>query len=319
MGYISQPGISRQFRGDQPAFVYTGKGEPMGGNPEGPKLNMTEDEFAIAQERTKIFGPKPNVQTKVGPSGEILSSAPTITKTVVPDEKAIKKHPKSKKTRVETKVTPGRVDQMLPGMENYGYAEPAKKATKYWRGTLGTESFTDPVSGQVVTVKLPKEKAFQGKWVEEPATPATPGSARPAPQGEFAGETGIEQLKYLKKKPGERLGKTVAKYDPKTAKAGRRSMPKKSKYKGTLLAGTDEAATRIRNTGTVAEVPQQLELPGIESPGYAGALGQQFRSVKPATRELQLKSQQGDWRAASSELPKGVAPKKSTRSFKGRS
>lgn len=237
--------------------------------------------------------------TKIGPSGEILKSKPTIEKGV---KLVATKKQKSPRTRTDLevvptyKVTPGQVDQMLPGMENYGYEEPAKKASRYWRGTLGTTTVGSDEQGKPITMNLKPEEAFKGKWVETPATPAQPGSARPKQEtGEFAGETGLEQAKFA-----------VSKLTGKKRRGGKIPMPM---FKGTPLEGVDKAAYG----------PMQLELPGIESPGYAGAVGQQFRSLRPAEAALENVKEQGSVEGSPIPQTRGVSPsKKSTRSFKGR-
>lgn len=269
VGFISQPLTVSQQMGQK-------------------KVDMTSLQPKVVKGTTIISNLS---STKLGPSGEILRSAPTISKEVVPDAKAAKKNPKTKKTKTIYSVKPGPVDQPLPGMESYGYEKPGTKATRYWKGTLGTGA---------------PEGRWKGEWVEQSAKPGKAGSARPKPQPEFAGETGMEQLKFFKEKHGGVIpsaSREVAKRSKKTP------APKPEPIK-TTLSGTDQAATR--------NIPQQLELPGIESPGYAGAMGQQFRRVSPATRELQLKSQQGAVPGVAAEMPRGTEPKKSTRSFKGR-
>lgn len=264
------------------------------------------------QKRLGTFTPGTSgrgIASTVGPNGEILRSS-TVSREVVPDEKALKKNPKSKKTRVKINVTPGQVDQMLPGMENYGYEQPATAPKKVKKlipvegpltagaaeaaksGFRFSSGELNKIAGRVT---IPQETI-------EPGTPAIPGSARPKKvEGEFAGETGLEQLQYIKKKAGLASQRALAVIKPEKPARGM-----------AILKGTEGQLSETRN------IPQQLELPGIESPGYAGAMGQQFRRVSPATRELQLKSQQGAVPGAASDLPKGVEPKKSTRSFKGR-
>lgn len=256
----------------------------------GKKVGFVSQPLSVSTQMKKgldwaSLRPEAESTTKLGPSGEILKSPPIVSKEVVPDPKAVQKNPKTKKTKTIYSVKPGPVDQPLPGMESYGYEEAATAPSKVWLGRA----------------------QGKGRWLDIPAEPAKPGSARPTTQPASAGETGIEQLKYLKKQYGG-VFPSSSRELVKAPKKQKVSKPKAQQQ--TILSGTDVAATR--------NIPQQLELPGIESPGYAGAMGQQFRRVSPATRELQLKSQQGAVPGVAADMPRGTEPKKSTRSFKGR-
>lgn len=259
--------------------------------------------------------------TKIGPNGEILKSKPTIEKGV---KLVATKKQRSPRTRTDLevvptyKVTPGQVDQMLPGMEDYGYEEPAKKASRYWRGTLGTTTVGSDEQGKPITMNLKPEEAFKGKWVETPATPGKPGSSKKP----FTGRSLEEVIKEGKTWEGNNflgfdtggpsinvsnLEITPGKPESgKKRRGGRIPMPM---FKGTALEGVDKASYG----------PMQLELPGIESPGYAGAVGQQFRSLRPAEAALENIKEQGSVEGSPISQTRGVSSsKKSTRSFKGR-
>jgi hypothetical protein len=288
---------------------------------ESKKVGFISQPLAVSKQMTKPGMPsmQPPSVTKLGPSGEILRSAPSITKEIVPDPKALKKNPKTKKTKAVYSVKPGMVDQPFPSMEKYGYEKPATPAKKVTTkklipvegpitaGQAEAESTTryTPSSGELRKL-VGRPSITVSKETTIPGTPAVRGSARPTPQGEYAGETGIEQLQYYKKKSGGVIPSTSR----ELVKAPKKQPRPKAAKPSTILSGTDLAATR--------NIPQQLELPGIESPGYAGAMGQQFRRVSQKTRELQLKSQQGAVPGVAAEMPRGTEPKKSTRSFKGR-
>lgn len=255
--------------------------------------------------------------TKLGPSGEILRSAPTIEKGA--KTKVVKKLITQSKIKIVPtyKVKPGPVDQMLPGMEDYGYEQPATSAKKVKKLIPVEGPITaGQVMGESVSPRssaIPELQALRGRVsipvsVTEPGTPAIPGSARPKPQPKFIGETGIEQLKAYKAERGGVIPSTSR----EIVKRSRKTPVPKAEPTKTLLSGTEGELAKTRN------ISQQLEFPGIESPGYYGAMGQQFRKVRPQTRELQLKAQQGAVPGVATEMPRGTEPKKSTRSFKGR-
>ncbi|MFZ9893062.1 MAG: hypothetical protein ACO3FO_04725 [Candidatus Nanopelagicaceae bacterium] len=295
---------------------------------EGKKVGYITQPLTVPQTRKKGFDfetLKPvSVKGKLGPSGEILRSAPTIEKGAkIQVEKKLKT--KSKIKVVPTyKVKPGLVDQPLPGMEKYGYEKqevPAKTSTR--KKLISVEG---PITaGQAEAEKVVPYRSSVGELrklvgrpfisvteeVKTPASPAVAGSARPKEEPKSSiGETGMEQLNYIKKQYGGVIPSSSRELvkAPKNIRA-----PKKPKVEQkTIMSGTESELAATRN------IPQQLELPGIESPGYSGAMGQQFRRVSPATRELQLKSQQGSVPGVASEMPRGTEPKKSTRSFKGR-
>lgn len=274
VGYMSQPlTVSQQL------------------SPSAKELER-QKKFAQLRQEASGFGGR----TVIGPSGEIKRSAPTVQETVklIPAAKQTSKKVTKLKAVLSKKVTPGLVDQPLPGMESYGYEQRGTKSSRYWKGSLGAG---------------PEESRWKGKWVETPGTSGQPGSARPTPQTESIGETGMEQLRYIKSQyPGGKIP-SPSRELVKAPKKQKLPKPEKTAPR-TILSGTSPATER--------NIPQQLEIPGLESPGYDSAVGQQFRAVSEQTRQLQLASKQGAVPGVASEMPRGTEPKKSTRSFKGR-
>lgn len=283
----------------QTEFVATTPGTPEKRRPKAPKRYLLQQMGVakkvqapeVGQQLAKMLPPD---STKIGPSGEILRSKPTITRGAkVEATKSLKNKTKIKITPTY-KVTPGPVDQPLPGMEGYGLEQPEKpgeKASRYWKGTLGTGA---------------PESRWKGKWVETPATPSTPaipGSARPTPQPEFAGETGMEQLSFYKEKHGGVIP---------------------SQSREVAVRGTTGKRSQRRAEGRKPRVsPTQLRPNIQESPQpmlpFKGDMGQQWLKItNPVTKELQEKAQQGAVPGVAADMPRGVAKKRSTRSFKGR-
>jgi hypothetical protein len=265
-------------------------------------------QFAAMIPPTNPSWDRPNVLTQQAGENSGVSTAEPITKgrgyttkTVLPDPKAVKKNPKTKKTITKYDYHPGMVDQPLPGMENLGVKEPSnpfdreEPKFKIVEGPItasqqaGEEAVPNPTSN---ILKQHKGKVVYSERSETPVAPARPTVSTQL--AKIAGNAPVE--------------KPVAAGPEKTVLSYR-----KNKMVAPTPVEQPPAAPK--------EEPEQLALPGMEPTNSAHAGGQQWlrvRNLSAQTQSLQNRASKAGVPGGANPIPveRGTEAPKSNRSFK---
>jgi len=271
-------------------------------------------QFAAMVPPTTPSWDRPNViDAKAGGNSGVSTAEPItkgrteITKTVLPDAKAAKKNPKTRKTITKYDYKAGMVDQMIPGMEKIGAKEPyddgisVAQAADVMRGFVhvegpitahqqaGEEAVPNPTSN------ILKRHAGKVIYLNPKETPiAAPRPTVSTQLAKIAGNTPVDQ--------------PVAAGPAKTVRSYR-----KNRMEAPVAAPAAPAAPK--------EQPEQMELPGMESTDSAHAGGQQWlrvRNLSDTTRALQGKAKTAGVPGGSNPInvERGTEAPKSNRSFK---
>ena len=306
-------------------------------NPKGRKVVVPPQRGALVQTRQSALIPKtatttpsqqfaamippttpswdrPNVigvnEPGVSTAEPITKGKVTFTKNVVPDPKAIKKNPKTKKTITTYDKHVGMVDQMLPGMEKVGVNEPSDNGTTVndaFNVLKGLKIVEGPITSAQnageVAVPNPTSnilKRTQGKVVysEPRETPiAAPRTTVSSQLAKIAGNTPVEQ--------------------PVAAAPAGPAKTVRSYRQNKMVAPTPAPAAATEPQ----EQPEQLAFPGMEDTSSAHASGQQWlrtKNLSAQTRELQERASKAGVPGGANPVPvtRGTESRKSTRSFK---
>ena len=278
----------------------------------------------LVQKRESAFIPKTATSTpsqqfaamapttsSFGRGGYILGSEPaepitqgkvTYTKTVVPDPKAAKKNPKTKKTITKYERHVGMVDQMLPGFENFGTPPPAPTRTPSPSRELITVE--GPITswqhaGELAVPNPKSETLKQGMGKVRYLQPAE------TPIAESAPKVSTQLAKIEGNAP---VDKPVTEGPAKTVRSYRQNK---------MVAPTPAPAA----AAAPKEEPEQLAFPGMEPTDSAHATGQQWlnvRKLSPETRRLQGQSRTAGVPGGATPInvARGTEAPKSNRSFK---
>jgi hypothetical protein len=232
-----------------------------------------------------------------------------VTKRVIPDPKAAKKNPKTKKVKTVYDVQKPMVDQKIPGFENFGEVVKEHKETAPTRQLQILEGPITAAQDYAETIAPYKSssgstRATTGRVtsvVDSEETPIAP--VRPTVSSQLAkipGNSPVD-LPTTPVSKGKPKGKKVLSYrENKVEVVPPAAKPKK-----------------------VKEAPEQLAFPGMESTSTTHAEGQQWATAKQLgekTLGLQAKSQTAGVPGGSNpiEVKRGTEAKKPTGSFKKR-
>jgi hypothetical protein len=261
---------------------------------------------------------RPNVmpvnEPGVSTAEPITKGKVTFTKTVMPDPKAAKKNPKTKKTITKYEKHVGMVDQMLPGFEKLGVKEPSnpfdtpEPKFKIVEGPItaaqqaGEDAVPNPTSN---VLKRHKGKVVYSEPKETPI--AAPQNTVSLQLAKIAGNTPVEQP--VAAEP-EGPAKTVLSY-----RQNKMVAPASAPVK----AASPKAKAKVTEGDAPTDAPEQLALPGMEPPSHSG--GQQWlrtRNLSPQTRELQGRSSRAGVPGGANPINvvRGTEAPKSNRSFK---
>jgi hypothetical protein len=260
---------------------------------------------APSWDRPNVMGQnEPGVST----AEPITKGRGTTTKTVLPDPKAVKKNPKTKKTITKYDYKPGMVDQMLPGMENVGVKEPSDDGISVAQASNNLIGGFRVVEGPITSAQAASEevsknftsnvlKRHRGKVVYSGRSETPIAAPRPTVStqlAKIAGNTPVDQP------VSEGPAKTVRVYGSK---------------KMVAPAPVEQPAAAPK------EEPEQLALPGMEPTDSAHAGGQQWlrvRNLSPQTQTLQNRARKAGVPGGTNPVPvtRGTESPKSNRSFK---
>lgn len=209
----------------------------------------------------------------------------TFTKNVVPDPKAVKKNPKTKKTITTYEKHVGMVDQMIPGMEKAGVPEvPATtpRPTRQFKLVEGPLT-AGQVAGEAAGSRnssIPEIQALRGRvaYVEPAETPIAQSTPKVSSQlAKIAGNSPVD--------------KPVTPGPEKTVRSYRNNK---------MVAPTPAPAAPAEPK----EQPEQLSFPEMEPTDSAHASGQQWLR----TRNLSAETQSLQNRASRAGVPGGANP-----------
>jgi hypothetical protein len=248
-----------------------------------PTATSTPSQQFAAMAPASSFGRDPYILGSE-PAAPITKGRAEITKNVLPDPKAVKKNPKSKKTITKYDYKAGMVDQMLPGFENAGVPETPVRTPKPERKFRTVEG---PITaGQLAgeqAVPNPKSPALRegmGKvrYLEPAETPVA--TSRPTMSSQLAKVAGNAPV-----------DNPVAAGPAKTVRSYRQNK---------MVAPTAAPAA----AAAPKEQPEQLSFPGMEPTDSSHASGQQWLR----TRNLSEETQTLQNRASKSGVPGGANP-----------
>ena len=211
----------------------------------------------------------------------------SFTKRVIPDPKAVKKNPGTKKTVTVYDKHVGMVDQMIPGMENIGVKAPsnpfdtAEPKFKVVEGPITAGQHAGELEVPNPTSNVLKQHMGKVVYSEPKETPIA--QSTPTVSGQLAKIAGNSPVEQPVSAAAPGPAKTVRVYGSKK-----------------MVAPTPAPAAPAEPK----EEPEQLAFPGMEDVSSAHASGQQWLR----TRNLSAETQSLQNRASRAGVPGGANP-----------